>query len=253
MISAFKATLSALATTLLLLSASVALAGPTVLFDEGHGQRFTVAGTAELDLSRFAAVFTDAGYSVKTATAKLTVDTLADVDVLVISGAFSPLDSKEIEAVSAFIERGGQLCVMLHIAPSLTALMDRLGVVASSSVIREEKHIIGNDPLNFYVTHLAASPLFEGIGRFALYGGWALNPEKDSVATIASTGTEAWVDLNGDKRFDSGDARQAFAVAIAGTIASGRFVIFGDDAIFQNKFLKDENTILARNLAQWLN
>lgn len=252
MISVLKTFASALAATLLLFSASVALAAPTALFDEGHGQRFTVAGSGELDLTRLASVFTDAGYSVRTTKSKLTVDTLADADVLVISGAFAPLGGSEIEAVGAFIERGGRLCVMLHIAPPLTGLMDRLGVVASSSVIREEEQIIGNDPLNFHVTHLASSPLFEGIGRFALYGGWALNPEKDSVTSIASTSPSAWVDLDSDKRFTDGDARQAFTVAVAGTVGSGRFVIFGDDAIFQNKFIRDENLILARNLAQWL-
>jgi len=252
MISALKAFLSTLAATLLLLSTSIALAAPTVLFDEGHGQRFTVAGTGELDLSRFAAVFSDAGYTVRTTKSNLIADSLVDVDVLVISGAFAPLGSDEIEAVSAFLARGGRLCVMLHIAPTLTGLMDRLGVVASSSVIREEEHSIGNDPLNFHVTHLSASPLFESIERFALYGGWALNPEKENVASVATTGPNAWVDLNGDKRFDSGDVRQTFAVAVAGTIGSGRFVIFGDDAIFQNRFLSDENIILARNLAKWL-
>ncbi|MBI1921824.1 MAG: DUF4350 domain-containing protein [Geobacter sp.] len=227
-------------------------AGPTVLFDEGHGQRFIVAGSNELDLTRLASTFTDAGYTVRTTKNKLATDMLADVDVLVISGAFDPLEGDEVETIHAFLGRGGRLCVMLHIAPPLTGLMHRFGVVASSSVIRETSHVIEKDPLNFYVTQLATSPLFEGIGRFALYGGWALNPEKDNVTTIATTGPEAWVDLNGDKRFGEGDARQAFAVAVAGTLGSGRFVIFGDDAIFQNKFIKEENLILAGNLVKWL-
>lgn len=247
-----KNVLAGLTAALLLFSASFVHAGQTVLFDEGHGQRFTVAGSGELDLTRLAGMFTEAGYTVRTTKNKLAADTLADVDVLVISGAFAPLKGDEIETIHAFLERGGRLCIMLHIAPPLTGLMDRLGVVASNSVIREEEQIIGKDPLNLYVTHLSASPLFEGISRFALYGGWALNPEKDSVTTIATTGPEAWVDLDGDKRFGEGDASQAFAVAVAGTVGSGRFVIFGDDAVFQNKFIQEENHILAGNLVKWL-
>ena len=48
------------------------------------------------------------------------------------------------------------------------------------------------------------------------------------------------------------DAVQSFAVAIAGQSGSGRFVVFGDDAIFQNRFFKGNNQVLGRNLARWL-
>jgi len=43
-----------------------------------------------------------------------------------------------------------------------------------------------------------------------------------------------------------------FAVVVAGKLSSGRFVVFGDDAVFQNKFLTGDNLILGRNLAAWL-
>jgi len=41
-------------------------------------------------------------------------------------------------------------------------------------------------------------------------------------------------------------------VAVAGRSGKGRFVVFGDDAIFQNKFLTGDNLVLGRNLASWL-
>jgi hypothetical protein len=41
-------------------------------------------------------------------------------------------------------------------------------------------------------------------------------------------------------------------VIVAGELGAGRFVVFGDDAIFQNKFLDEQNRRLAKNLARWL-
>jgi hypothetical protein len=35
------------------------------------------------------------------------------------------------------------------------------------------------------------------------------------------------------------------------TFCQGAFAIFGDDAIFQNKFLNGGNLFLGRNLARW--
>jgi hypothetical protein len=41
-------------------------------------------------------------------------------------------------------------------------------------------------------------------------------------------------------------------VVIAGSLGRGEFAVFGDDAIFQNRFLKDENLLLGKNLVKWM-
>ena len=115
---------------------------PTVLFDEGHGQHFLVAGKGPLDLSGLAAEFAGQGLRVATSTQEIDDTMLSSADVLVVSGAFAP--------------------------------------------------------------------------------------------------------------FTQRDAVQSFAVAIAGQSGNGRFVVFGDDAIFQNQFFKGNNQVLGRNLARWL-
>ena len=48
------------------------------------------------------------------------------------------------------------------------------------------------------------------------------------------------------------DAVQAFTVVAAGELGQGAFIVFADDAIFQNRFLTGDNVTLARNLAGWL-
>jgi hypothetical protein len=58
--------------------------------------------------------------------------------------------------------------------------------------------------------------------------------------------------MDGDMKLSKGDIVQSFGVVVQGTHGAGRFVVFGDDAIFQNKFLDASNKQLARNLARWL-
>ena len=227
-------------------------AGPMVLFDQGHGQRFVIKRGNDLDLSRLAEVFREAGYEVTTAATPFTADTFAGIDALVLSGTFQPYTPGEIEAIAAFIDHGGALCIMLHIAPPLAPLLRRLGVDHSNGVIREQENIIDGKPLDFRVTRLENHPLFQGLRQFSLYGVWALQATGPGVQAIARTSPASWIDLNGNGRLDQGDAQQSFAVAVAGQSGRGRFVVFGDDAIFQNKFLVGDNLILGRNLAAWL-
>jgi hypothetical protein len=39
---------------------------------------------------------------------------------------------------------------------------------------------------------------------------------------------------------------------VAGALGRGRFVVFGDDTLFQNRFLDGSNLELAGNLVHWL-
>ena len=49
-----------------------------------------------------------------------------------------------------------------------------------------------------------------------------------------------------------GDAGGPFTVAVSGTLGAGLFAVFGDDAIFQNRYLDEDNGRLAANLSGWL-
>jgi hypothetical protein len=225
-------------------------AAPAVAFDQGHGQRFTIGDSGELQLSKLAETLRASKITVTTIAAPLSDDTLKGTAGLVITGAFKPLQPEEVEAVVRFVQNGGRLAIMLHIAPPLDNLLTRLDVDFSNSVLHERKNIIDKD-LNFRVTDLSDSPLFSGINSFSAYGVWALKPGASSSA-IARTSPEAWVDLKGDNIFSEGDAVGAFAVVVTGALGKGYFVVFGDDAIFQNRFLEDNNRKLAVNLGTWL-
>ncbi len=227
-------------------------AGKTIVFDEGHGERFVVGKKGDLDLSSLGEVIRQRKAELKSVAAPLDDTLLAGADALVISGPFVPLSEAEVESIGRFLDRGGRLAVMLHIGTPVGELLHRLGVDFSNSVIRERQNIIADDPMNFRVTKLEQHPLFAGVTRFSLYGVWALMGFADNVRVIAATSDDAWVDLDGDRKLSPGDAVQSFGVVVAGTRGKGEFLVFGDDAIFQNKFLDSDNTLLAKNLSAWL-
>jgi len=245
-----------------LLSCLVPLAGckrvppppPVVLFDQGHGQHFLIENSGELDLSQLAASFTAQGFQVKSSSPgqPFTDEALAKVSTLVISGAFQPMTDAELEAVKRFVDRRGQLCVMLHIASPLAPLLNNLGVAVSNGVIREQENLLDpQNPTDFFVTNLAPHPLTKDLTQINLYGSWALNVELEGNV-LATTSPQAWVDLNNDKNLDPGDASQAFSVVVTGQLGHGQFVVFADDAIFQNRFFQGPNQQLANNLVSWL-
>ncbi len=225
---------------------------PTVLFDQGHGQRFVIGETGPLQLSSLATIFTRKGFKVLASSAPLTEEVLANVNAIVLSGPFKACSQAEIDALVRFLERGGKLAAMLHIGQPLDTLLQRLDVAFSNGVIHEQQYVIDGNPLNFLVTSFQTHPITKGLAQFSLYGGWALVNSGNNASVIAATSPEAWIDLNGDRKLSKGDAVQSFGVIVAGAQGSGSFVIFGDDAIFQNQFLDESNKQLAGNLADWL-
>ena len=114
----------------------------TVMFDQGHGQKFLVEKEGDLQLSKLSALFKNEGYIVKAVTGPITDETLKDIKVLVISGAFAPVSPAEIDAIIRFLDAGGSLCSMLHIPQPVAGVMSRLQIFASNGVILEKKHLI---------------------------------------------------------------------------------------------------------------
>ena len=224
----------------------------TVVFDQGHGQKFVIEKEGDLQLSRLSGLFKKEGYDVEVNAEQIKDATLKTTDVLIISGAFQTFSYEEINAIIQFVERGGKLCVMLHIPQPLTGLMSRLKVYASNGVIQEQENTINNAPKDFFITNMEKHEITKGLKKIGVHGAWALMTESKTAQIIARTGPKAWIDLNRDGKFNETDARQSFGVVIAGTLGKGRYVIFGDDAIFQNKFLDQENMPLGKNLADWI-
>lgn len=225
---------------------------PVVLFDQGHGQRFVIEKDEDLQLSGLAELFRGQDCEVRSSDGKIAGADLAGVDILVSSGLFVPYDEEELQAIQDFLERGGALSVMVHVAPTYANLFNMLGVAASNGVLNETENIIEANPLDFRVKNLSPHPLADGLEEFNLYGGWALMNTSENAMAIAYTSRQSWIDNNRDRRRTPDEPLHVFGVIVAGMKGKGRFVVFGDDAIFQNRFLTDNNQTLAVNLVKWL-
>lgn len=246
----------ALATLLMITLSGAAAAAdksPVVLFDEAHGERFLPRQEGTLALTGLGKIFTEQGFTIRSLKEPLTPASLAAVDAVIISGPFAPFAPEEIDALYAFVEKGGHLSIMLHVAPIVSPLLARFDVIHANGVIREEAPAqIDGEALNFQVTRLEKEPLFTGIDHFAVYGCWALASEGKFARIVASSSDKSWIDLNKDRSYSEQDARQSFGIIALGEVGKGNFVIFADDAIFQNRFLTGSNRQLAENLAQRL-
>ncbi len=225
---------------------------PRILFDQAHGQAFVIEEESELHLSQLAQTLVDQGYEVSSTRHPLTAELLAKTDALIISGAFKPFSAQEIAHIKQFIAEGGRVAVMVHIGPPVLPLLLELGVDVANGVIRETEQVIEREPLNFVSSRLEPHPLTAGLKSISLYGSWPVRPLSASGTTLAYTSNSAWVDLTGDKVRNPGDVTQSFGVMVVNRIGQGELLVFGDDALFQNRFLLQGNQPLAVNLGYWL-
>lgn len=240
---------SALMAALLMLSPDTQAA--KVMFDEGHGQRFTITDTSTLGLSGLAGVFQ--GHEVVSYQGVIDADTLADVDILIISGAFNAFSVEELDGIVGFVARGGRIAVMLHVGPLNGDLLNRLGVAVTNGVIREQQNLLLDQSQDFYITNFDREhPLFNGIERPGFYGAWAVKATGEGILDLAFTSQKAWIDLNRNQQPDGDEPQAEWPMLAAGYLGKGKLAVFGDDAMFQNTFLKDDNLRLAQNLASWL-
>lgn len=219
-----KRTLIALAA--LLTSAALSHGGaPVALFDQAHGQRFTIEKTGELNLGGLAQLFRDAGFEVRSTDATLTAQNLAGVKALISSGGFVPFSKEEAAAVRTFVEGGGSAVILMHIAPTYQDLALKFGVNATSGVLRETRNVIEINSLDFDVKDLTPGTLFNGLDSFTVRGAWGVVPVGEGAVSLARTSEGAWIDLNRNNvRDEAREPQVAFGVVALTGAGKGRFL-----------------------------
>lgn len=221
-----------------------------VVFDQGHGQQFFIEGQSTLDLNNLAQLFRDSGYQVISTSAPLDTQ-LQNADVYVISGAFKDFDTYESKVLFDFINQGGNVAIMLHVGPLNGRLLERLGVMVSNGIVHDPGAALDDSGQQFMVGNLPHHPIFHGLDNFNMYGAWALKNKTEEHQLIASTTESSWVDVTRSKQ-SKNNPSGSFGVVLSGTIGQGKLIVFGDDAMFQNRFLTGNNLKLAYNLINWL-
>lgn len=224
---------------------------PVLLFDQAHGQTSSIDQNGPSDISKLKDLFLAQGFVVQTNITPFTNNSFSDIAAVIISGPIAQLSPEEIQAISKYLNNGGQVCLMLQDASSMADLLASLTVAVANGLVHERENIIAGDDMHFFVKDLPKHPLTKGLADFNMYSAWPMKTALEANI-IARTSEQSWVDLDGDDLFDPKDAVQSFPVLITGQLGHGHFIIFGDDAALQNQFLSGNNEILGQNLARWL-
>jgi hypothetical protein len=203
--------------------------------------------------SDFGQSLSKAGYGVKVNKQPLTSNTLMDAKLLVLAGPMSEFNEEEIKSITGFVNSGGNLLILTHIAQPLIPLTEKFDIQPSLAVVCEAVNPIDNSPQDFYVADFEDHPITAHIKKLAVFGTWGLRTREGSSArVVARTSKEAWADLNKDQNLNKGEPQEAYGIVAISQYGDGKAVICADDAILINKFLKeDDNLEFGENLISW--
>lgn len=223
-----------------------------VVFDLSHEEVFTPTEAGPLNYSVFYNTFKEQGWKVGITKERISANTLKGVRTYVIAGPMKTVDDAEIEALHAFVKKGGRLIVMLHISAPAAQLCESFGILVSNFVIAEPQDNIAGAAQDFYVTRFAKHPVTDGVSRAAVYGSWGLMSGDPDAKIIAATSERAWADTNRNRSQDAGEPVQEFGIIGVSEVGKGKVVIVADDAPFANKFINTaDNGRMAENIIGW--
>ena len=241
--------------------AAVAASGPvwaeslapsrTTAFDRSHHEIFSPVEDGPLHYSSLHDAFGRLG-PVSLPVGPITEESLRGVGTYVIAGAATELTADEVRALGDFVDRGGSLLVLLHIAPPVARLTESFGIVVSNYVLSERHDTIASNAQDFRVSNLAEHPITKGVSKIAVFGTWGLRAE-GAAKTVAATTHDCFVDMNRNRVKDEPEPAGVFGVVAVAERGGGRVVVLADDAPFANKFLSEaDNRVLLDNVVAWL-
>lgn len=263
--------------------------GPRVLFDEGHFNVHTSAGTYK----PFADLVTNDGYRLTANKEKFSSKTLAGHDILIIANALggpddtpratlSAFTDEECDAVLEWVRAGGSLLLVADHNPAASAaegLARRFGVGMSKGLTYDESRYFKQEGAKSFVEFMrgdglpADHPIIKGRGdaervtRVVSFAGQSLEGPPGSVALLRLSDTA--MDLSfPDRKTRVPAARRSQALAMS--FGKGRVVVAGEAGMLTAQVINDQsggtprerrlgmntpgvdNRQLALNLMHWL-
>jgi len=224
------------------------------VFDMAHSEIFSPVQEGPLHYGSLYGIFKGYG-PVGTNEKLITPKVLEGVKTYVVAGPAVDFTRDDQIVLQKFVRDGGNLLVLMHIAPPVARLTERFGIIASNFVISEQEGTIKGQSQDFFVTRFEPHPVTRGLKKVAVYGTWGLLTDVGSGSkTIASTSEKAWADMNRNRALDKGEPVQQFGIVAAGEHGRGKIVVVADDAPFANRFIGEaDNRKLAENIAKWFN
>lgn len=223
-----------------------------VYFDVSHRVIFQPDSDKKLGLKSFVSLFEKKGAKVYIKAPDFNGAKELRPDLIVLPGTMMEYSPKEIDQIENFVNAGGNLLVLLHIAPTLARVTERFGIVLSNAVISETENLLDGKSQDFYAKDIVPHPVTKGVSSVALYGTWGMMAEK-GAKIVAYTGDNAYPDFNRNRVRDENEPGIKVGVVAVSEHGSGKVVVVADDAPLANAFLgMGDNLKLAENIVSWL-
>ncbi|MCU0834852.1 MAG: GldG family protein [Chromatiaceae bacterium] len=244
---------------------------PWIAVLEGHGER-RADGTGATDLGRFGELLRGRGYRLQPLDLATTATVPDNTALLILSTPAIPVFPGEVEALIAFLERGGNLLWLMDPGDlgGLEPLAEHLGIerlpgllvdanVAELNIDDPTVALVSRYPDHPLVRGLSAAALFPGSLAFAARAapGWG---HTEPLATLPGSWNETGP-VRGEVRRDpdQGEAEGPLPLALALTrqAPSGegeqRLLVLGDGDFLSNAHLETAgNRALGLAMVHWL-
>lgn len=230
--------------------------GPVVAIDEAHRNFHTISG----EYAPFAALLRADGYRVQAQTKPLSLDTLGQVNILVIANALAPpggaaFSDAEIAALKAWVEAGGSLLLISDHAPfgrAAAGLARSFGVDMGEGYVAVRQYGGISSQIEFSGKGLGAHPILSGRGKdeqvkhVRTFTGQSLGVPADGTALLILPGDALEVagprEVGALRHGETVPGRRVGgrAQAVALPVGKGRVVIAGEAAFFTAQILRLE-------------
>lgn len=227
-------------------------------FVTGHRERGLASGSDE-NYGRAAQVLRNEGYDLRSLSLLQLAAVPEDASAVVLAGPEVDLAEGELAALSAYLERGGSVLVLVdpQVLPRLEAWVAGLGVkLADDVVIDRENRVYGSDGTNvvvpYYRDHEATrtmdTPSVLGRARSVEAAGDGEGDDARGATVVARTAAESFAAADaartraGEVTFDAARDRQGpigiMAVTlVGGDVADpGRLAVIGDADFASDSF-----------------
>lgn len=220
--------------------------GPRLLFDDGHNNFHRSDGR----YAPFVTLMRNDGFLVTSNTALFSAASLAASDILVIANAGGPtpgasaFTEAEIDAVAAWVERGGSLLLIADHSPfgrAADAMAQRFGVQMLDAHVKDEHNSDPSVSSQFFLLFsrenglIADHPITRGrsdeerLDRLVTFGGQALRI-RTAAEPLLRLSPEAQIVRDLKQPTVSEAVGPDAAAAVALTPGQGRVVIIGEAA-----------------------
>lgn len=239
-----------------------------LVFLAGHGER-SPQGQANFDLSTWARQLNKRGFNTRPLTLAEGGTIPENTTALVVAGPRSRLLAGEVEAIEAYVERGGNLLWLMDPGPlhGLEPLAEHLGLEQQGGVIVDPaSQLLAGDPTSVVAARYGGHPIVRDFAQITVFPrATALGvnvPEGWNSQVLLDTRPDAWSEtgtLEGEVEFDEGEdigGPLSFGVALTRELEDGgeqRVVVIGDGDFLSNSIVANGGNLeLGMSIANWL-